>query len=365
MFLCQPAPHTSTLLRSGFDNWHDGFPAALRVLNGTGARDVLYPPSDATATGGGGAGAGPGTWTGTGAPHMLFDIDTFGLPDVYWQPSQAFLADLETSYDLVLVKSNWDWHVDRWARRWLSNVHVGIVLAIAGVTAPPSRDAMLFYDALLYETEWYRPQLEEHPIIQRAFGVNTAVMKLNPFDSLDTARNEDGTPSIDPDARLWDVIFVGGLCELKRPLRLLDKAEQGLSVLAVGTPACPPIVEALRRGGVTVLPRQLPYSELAALYRLSRSAYIPAPIHGGGERAVLEARACGLEVEVEADNPKLRELVEGPVFDEYDYARGIAEGLSRAFEAWKLSHRQMRNREDVVFTRLGALSGPVPANMDD
>ena len=49
-------------------------------------------------------------------------------------------------------------------------------------------------------------------------------------------------------------------------------------------------------------------------------------VQGGGERVVLESRACGTAVLVEPDNPKLSELLELPL-ENYSleaYARGIA-----------------------------------------
>ena len=58
--------------------------------------------------------------------------------------------------------------------------------------------------------------------------------------------------------------------------------------------------------------------------------YIPSTVQGGGERAVLEAKACGVVVRVEEDNPKLKELaalvdVPGPM--------KYADGLHRALQS--------------------------------
>ncbi|MCL4419168.1 hypothetical protein M1146_03640, partial [Patescibacteria group bacterium] len=68
---------------------------------------------------------------------------------------------------------------------------------------------------------------------------------------------------------------------------------------------------------------------LAKMYNSSAQVYIPADINGGGERAVLEARACGRTVEVEFDNPKLKELLKVPVWDEHYYADQLKEGIEK------------------------------------
>jgi hypothetical protein len=64
------------------------------------------------------------------------------------------------------------------------------------------------------------------------------------------------------------------------------------------------------------------------IYQNSKNVYIPANINGGGERAVLEARSCGCNVEVENDNPKLKELVYSKIPSHIDYADNLLKGLS-------------------------------------
>jgi len=86
------------------------------------------------------------------------------------------------------------------------------------------------------------------------------------------------------------------------------------------------IIKKLVTNGVIVMPMQEP-EFLAKLYRETEVAYIPAEILGGGERAVLEARACGCEVIVENDNAKLKELMYGSIYSHIDYARELEKGL--------------------------------------
>lgn len=68
---------------------------------------------------------------------------------------------------------------------------------------------------------------------------------------------------------------------------------------------------ALEANDVTVFP-PLPFPELNKLYNSAHTVYVPCETVGGGERAVMEAFAAGVNVEVEQDNPKL--LVTCPLF---------------------------------------------------
>ncbi len=69
----------------------------------------------------------------------------------------------------------------------------------------------------------------------------------------------------------------------------------------------------LRDAGVVVRD-PVSFAALNELYNSAASVYVPAPVFGGGERAVLEARAAGAAVEVEADNPKLQVTRSSSVF---------------------------------------------------
>ena len=78
--------------------------------------------------------------------------------------------------------------------------------------------------------------------------------------------------------------------------------------------------------GVMVSNMVNPY-DLANFYHWSRTLYMPSTVMGGGERSVLEARSCGLKVEIEDDNPKLKELLTSPIWDEKYYAQKLKEGI--------------------------------------
>ena len=72
--------------------------------------------------------------------------------------------------------------------------------------------------------------------------------------------------------------------------------------------------------------------KLMCLYNLASTVYIPADVMGGGERAVLEARACGRHVEVSEDNPKLQELLTCPIWDHHYYAYQLEKGILEALK---------------------------------
>jgi glycosyltransferase involved in cell wall biosynthesis len=224
-------------------------------------------------------------------------------PDV---PDQgASLARLDDC-DFLIVKSNWRWIVDDLVRHHSKSARRGLM--ISGTGKPPwRRRALRFYDVVFYETAWYEPQLRRHPDRIHAFGIDTNVM-----------RPEPAVP------REIDWLSVGAMVPYKRHERLLDKP--GRKVLAsdfVG--ADPTIRKMLENGGAEVLDFRS-YSELADLYRRARNVLVASTEDGGGERAVLEARASGCALEIASDNRKLQTLLDGPIWDHVYYARQLLSG---------------------------------------
>lgn len=86
------------------------------------------------------------------------------------------------------------------------------------------------------------------------------------------------------------------------------------------------IIMDLLMAGVAVSD-MVPAEVLAKMYQMSGCVYIPAEEIGGGERSVLEARACERPVEVESDNTKLQELLTCPIWDEKYYAYQLKQGI--------------------------------------
>ena len=112
----------------------------------------------------------------------LFTFTWINLDDFEGKTLESIdLNSLAQDFDVLWVKSNWDWTVDTFCRAHLRSVRetTPMVLFISGVGTPPVIDEeVLFYDLLFYETDWYRPQLEgRHPLLHKAMGIDTRVMR--------------------------------------------------------------------------------------------------------------------------------------------------------------------------------------------
>lgn len=184
-------------------------------------------------------------------------------------------------------------------------------LCIAGNATPP--EGANDIDVLFYETKWYRPQIDFHPNIVHAFGVNTDIYDL---------------PRI-PTPVVWDYIGVGALANWKRWEKMIDKPGRKLVIGQYqenNEAESLEIARQLIRAGVMVS-NEVNSLDLVTYYYWSRKLYMPADINGGGERAVLEARSCGLDIEIEDDNPKLRELLQTEEMTHYYYAKKLKRGI--------------------------------------
>lgn len=218
--------------------------------------------------------------------------------------------------DFILGWGGFNSKVDKWIQSSQSPYKKG--LCIAGNAFPPSGADN--YDVLFYETKWYRDQINFHKNIVHAFGVNTDIFNT---DSIELPSLKLATPVV------WDYIGVGAFAYWKRWEKMLDKKGTRLVIgeyQIENNIESDDIATKLIRGGVMVSNMINAY-DLSNLYRWSRICYIPADINGGGERSVWEAKACGLKVEIEEDNPKLKELVESPVMDHKWYAEKLKEGI--------------------------------------
>jgi len=184
-------------------------------------------------------------------------------------------------------------------------------LCIAGNAQPPKGANK--YDVLFYETKWYRPQINFHPNIIHAFGVNTDIF----FPS-------------DMSIILFDYLGVGSFSNWKRWEKM--KGKRGVRMVIgeyqkENEDESLSIVKDLLRYGVMVSDMINPI-DLSRFYSSSRTVYMPSDIYGGGERTVLEARSCGCNVEIEPDNPKLKELLNwNPIPDHIWYAKQLKKGI--------------------------------------
>jgi hypothetical protein len=256
------------------DSWHDGFTAAMGIIGDR--HDVrlvnVHPDAD--------------------------DADRKCLPHC----------------DFLLVKSNWGDVAYQQSERLLRSAKgtPPLGLMISGVTRPP----LLYwrrsgFDVLWYETEWYAGQVRRHPLAIHAFGTDTEIMR----PGVQTERDID-----------W--LSVGRLIADKRHERLCHL--DGERVVATDfSNADPRIRASLAAAGVQLFD-YLDAEDLAVLYRRAKNVLVNCTVHGGGERAVLEARACGANVVVAADNPKLTGLATGPLYDHHYYAAQLSRGIALA-----------------------------------
>lgn len=208
-----------------------------------------------------------------------------------------------TDYDFVLAQGSFTSKVHQVACELPGKKG----LLIAGTADPNNEDK---YGVIWYENDWYKPKLT-HKNIYHGFGVNTDVFKCLSLP------------------KMWDFVSVGSFSLWKRHEKLLDK--DGLR-LAIGQIQQNNLTESmliiaqLLQGGVMVSD-MVASKELCAIYNLADTVYIPAQINGGGERAVLEGRACGSKVLIEKDNPKLREYMTCPIYDHVYFAQQLKKGI--------------------------------------
>jgi hypothetical protein len=171
------------------------------------------------------------------------------------------------------------------------------------------------YEVLFYETEWVKNFLNLKGNLVHAFGTNTQLYNTN-----DITLNR---------YKCFDYISVGSLAKWKRHELLKNKKGVKMVIGEIQKDNYAEsfeIASSLMKQGIGVLP-QIDDLRLATIYHSSRNVYVPADIYGGGERAVLEARACGINVEVGEDNPKLKELLTSPIWDENYYANQLKKGI--------------------------------------
>lgn len=218
--------------------------------------------------------------------------------------------DTLNEFDFLLVKSNWNWGPDKFLRENFKNLKVKKGIAISGVNIPPLYKDSLYYDVLWYETNWYKKLLVNHPNIYHGFGINkNALIAI-------------------PNNPIYDYITLGAFSPIKRMELLLDVKG---TVLVIGEKyesidSEKIIQQLMNKNNITIKPF-VEYSKLSIFFSQAKTLYIPATIFGGGERAILEARHCGLQIKIEKDNPKLKELLTSPIWDSEYYCNQLEKGI--------------------------------------
>ena len=251
---------------------------------------------------------------------VAHDVSEYNWAQRGGPPDADALAAFDTQ-DYVLVKSNWNWYLDEYARVSLRGCKARLVLLISGTSAPPDLAEMRVYHTLFYETDWYweahADALRAHGRAYKAFGINTRVMNRGIAEA---------SPHL-LQPRPLDYVFVGHVSfTLKRADVLMSLPGSRLTLGVIDTADLDDAAK-LRAAGVIVADGMGSYSDLAAVLRMAKNVVVPTPIWGGGERATLEGRACGAHVWVASDNVKLHELLCIPIPTHDEYSAALLAGL--------------------------------------
>lgn len=228
--------------------------------------------------------------------------------DIYrWNIAESTQLDEDVQqFDFVLGWSALEGEISYILRRFTKPKG----LLIGGYTFEPAY--IRVFDVLFYETEWYaEKELSHHPNKIHAFGINADIFKPEPAP------------------KIFDYLTIGAFADWKRQLLICKKEGVRLAVGQVqmnNLSESTTIMSELLINGVGVLSEVSP-QVLAKMINASKCVYLPANMEGGSERSVLEARACGVPVEIEDDNEKLKELLICPVFDHNYYAKQIKKGI--------------------------------------
>ena len=214
------------------------------------------------------------------------------------------------NYDIIFFKESFNGNMYKKYKNKIKNKIKG--LFISSSNKIPTDNDLKLYHILFYETYWYYnyANLLRHKYSYHAFGVDTNIMKQKEC------------------VKKYDVIFVGNIISYKRPLNILK--ESG-NKICLGFKTDNSLVSELTKNNV-VVKDFIQYNDLANYYNSSKLCYVPCTIHGGGERSVLEARACGVPVKIEDDNLKLKELLESQIYSSVYYSNQIDFGIKTHYE---------------------------------
>lgn len=244
--------------------------------------------------------------------------------------------ELDT-FDFIIAKSNWNWIVDKYLRNYKRlKAKRGIV--ISGSIPLPTKAEMLFYDVLYYQTKWYRTFISEHPFVVHSYGIDNSIMKPIPSTVKDI-----------------DYLSIGMIVGYKRFEKLAGLSGKRVVVGALEE-SDPGIIETLKKSGVDILPYKN-YDDLCVLINRSKVVYLPCEVHGGGERALMEAMACNVEVEIMDDNPKLQELLYSPNYSQSYYSNQIEYGVCKVLNEDFPEDRFFHDGNSMIYSGIESYHG--------
>lgn len=213
-------------------------------------------------------------------------------------------------FDFIIAKCCWDSKLDLFLRT-LKNLSTPIAIAISCSIIPTKKQAS-FYQVLWYETYWFKELLPKHPCKIHAFGIAS-----------EDYQYEEKEKNI-------DVLSIGAITGYKRHEKLIEiKGENKIVIGDDSFDDSKKIIKKFKENNIQ-FKKYTTSKELASLINNSKLVYIPAKVNGGGERAILEARSCNANVKIENDNPKLKELLTSPIWDEKYYSIQLKKGIEKA-----------------------------------
>ncbi|PWU06097.1 MAG: hypothetical protein C5B43_02340 [Verrucomicrobia bacterium] len=249
---------------------------------------------------------GDGLWCALDLLEKDFEITRLNL-------SGKDKWEFDPNFDFYLGWGGFDSKVDKYMQSVTDKK--GLCLA----AQMPVNETAKNYDVIFYETEEIRKWLEVSGLknLVHAFGINTDIFYERSYDNFPEDENAH---------KIWDTISVGSFSPWHRQDLLYDR-EPGIAVGRVDSDNIQQsfnyVANLLLKGWT--ISNEVPQEKLAQLYNMSRKFIATADF--GQERAVLEARACGIEVEVPADNPKLKELLTSLIWDVKYYSNALKGGI--------------------------------------
>lgn len=182
------------------------------------------------------------------------------------------------------------------------------------ITSPLAHD----FDHIFIETEVERAWFRHIGVrVSRAFGVDTQMYK--PMNV----------------RKVWDCIYPAAFAVWKRhDLYVAYCKKHNKKGLAIGYMQ-PNDVEHIcydicREAGLDVLPRVTP-DVMPYFYNMSREVVVTASEEGGGLRTLSEAKACGIPVNTDLLNPRLKEAYEEPLQTAEDYYKALWKEVSKYY----------------------------------
>lgn len=245
------------------------------------------------------------------------------LKNLYHEGERSY-TELEIhKYDFILGWGGFNSPVDQFIfkSKQLGLIKVPTGLCIGGNAFPVRQDDT--YDVLFYETTWFAPQVAWHPNARRAFGINDDIFYQQPTDFNSLGRH------VRDECVLYNCVSAGSLSKWKRHDLIKNKGGDRLVVGQIqrnNLQESMEIATDLLLNGVAVSD-MVDAEQLALIFNVTKTVYIPANIFGGGERVLWEARSCGAKIEIEKDNLKLESLLKEPVLNAYFYASELKNGI--------------------------------------